>query len=61
MEAHYRQMIFVKDQKITNMERRIENVGQNLDSIISSRLFEKGNQLIYEQDSSNRILDIFKK
>jgi hypothetical protein len=43
------------------MERRFENIAKNLDSIISSRLFEKGNQLIYELDSSNRILGIFKK
>ena len=29
--------------------------------MINSRLFEKGNQLIYELDASNRLIEIYKK
>jgi len=46
----------MKDQKINWLEHRINQIGLNLENIIDSRLFEKGNQLIYELDSSNRLL-----
>jgi hypothetical protein len=46
-ESHYRRMIYIKDQKITDMQRRIDNTGKNLDNLINAKLFEKGNQLIY--------------
>ena len=39
----------------------MKNIGLNLENIIDARLFEKGNQLIYELDSSNRILGLFKE
>ena len=42
------------------MEHRFSNIEKNLHSIISSRLFEKGNQMIYELDQSNRVLSIYK-
>jgi len=48
--------IYVKDQKIKVMESRILNTHINIENIIAARLFEKGNQLIYELDSSNRVL-----
>lgn len=38
----------------------MRNIGVNLENIIDARLFEKGNQLIYELDSSNRVLSLFK-
>ena len=40
-------MIYVKDQKIDDMDRRIKNTSKNIENIISAKLFEKGNQLIY--------------
>ncbi len=43
------------------MENRIRNIGQNLECIISAKISEKGNQLVYELDSSNRILSIYKQ
>ena len=42
-ESHYRRMIYIKDQKIADMQRRIDNTGKNLDNVISAKLFEKGN------------------
>lgn len=51
----------MKDQKINWLEHRISAIGTNLENIIDSRLFEKGNQLIYELDSSNRLLQLFKR
>lgn len=60
MEENYRSLIYVKDQKIKTLEHRMRNIGINLENIIDARLFEKGNQLIYELDSSNRILSLYK-
>ena len=60
MEDNYRTLVYQKDQKISSLEHRIKNIGLNLENIIDARLFEKGNQLIYELDSSNRVLSLFK-
>ena len=43
------------------MERRIKNSAKNIENIISAKLFEKGNQLIYQLDSSSRLLILFKQ
>ena len=59
-EEHYKQLLFVKDQQIKTLENRISNIGLNLENIIEGRLFEKGNLLVYELDSANRILNLFK-
>jgi len=56
MEENYRALIYTKDQHIKTLQARLTNIGINLENIIDARLFEKGNQLIYELDSSNRIL-----
>ena len=42
------------------LDHRIVNISENLDSIIDARIFEKGNNLIYELDSCNRLLRLFK-
>lgn len=43
------------------MQRRLDNIGKNLDNLISAKLFEKGNQLIYQLDCTSRILILFKQ
>lgn len=53
-EAHYINMLYIKDRKIENLESRIANTQENLDKLINSKMYEKGNQLIYELDSVNR-------
>jgi hypothetical protein len=47
--------------KIKTLTNRLKRIGSNQESVIDSRLFEKGNQMIYELDSSNRVLSIYKK
>lgn len=54
-------MIYIKDQKITDMQRRIDNTGKNMDNLINAKLFEKGNQLIYQLDNTSRLLILFKQ
>lgn len=43
------------------MERRIRSTAKNIENTISSKLFEKGNQLIYQLDSTSRLLTLFKQ
>ena len=59
-EAHYINLLYVKDRKIENLESRIANTQENLDKLINSKMYEKGNQLIYELDNVNRQLRLFK-
>ena len=59
-EGHLRHLLYNSERKINNLELRVGNLQVNLENIVNTRLFEKGNQLIYELDSSNRILKIFK-
>jgi hypothetical protein len=59
-EAHYINLLYVKDRKIENLESRIANTQENLDKLINSKMYEKGNQLIYELDTVNRQLRLFK-
>lgn len=59
-EAYYMQQLYIRDRKIVNLEGRINNTRENLDKLINSKMYEKGNQLIYELDSVNRQLRLFK-
>ena len=59
-EAHYINLLYMKDRKIENLEQRILNTQENLDKLINSKMYEKGNQLIYELDNVNRQLKLFK-
>ena len=60
-EEHYRNLIYYKDQRITDMEKRIESMSKNIENLISAKLFERGNQLIYQLDSTSRLLILFKQ
>jgi len=42
------------------MENRVETARENMDKLINSKMYEKGNQLIYELDQVNRQLRLFK-
>ena len=59
-EQHYITLLYIKDRKIENLEERINNTRDNLDKLINSKMYEKGNQLIYELDLVNRQLRLFK-
>ena len=41
--AHYQSLLYCKNRKIENMQQRFDTIALNLDSIIASRMFEKGN------------------
>jgi hypothetical protein len=53
-------MLYVKDRQIENLQARINQTQENLDKLINSKMYEKGNALIYELDNVNRQLRLFK-
>jgi len=59
-ESHYINLLYSKDRKIENLEFRISKTQENLDKLINSKMYEKGNHLIYELDNVNRQLRLFK-
>mmetsp|Transcript_1933 Transcript_1933/g.1846 ORF Transcript_1933/g.1846 Transcript_1933/m.1846 type:complete len:131 (+) Transcript_1933:224-616(+) len=59
-ESHYISLLYVKDRKIESLEERMKVLRENLDKLINSKMYEKGNQLIYELDQVNRQLRLFK-
>jgi hypothetical protein len=59
-EAHYVNLLYVKDRQIENLQGRISQTQENLDKLINSKMYEKGNSLIYELDNVNRQLRLFK-
>ena len=60
-ESHYRRLVYIKDRQVSSMQNRIENQGKNLENLINAKLFEKGNQLIYQLDCTSRLLILFKQ
>lgn len=43
-------MLYCKDQKIDSLERRLEEQVAIIDKMVNSRMYEKGNQIVYELD-----------
>lgn len=53
-------MLYCKDQKIDSLERRLEEQVAIIDKMVNSRMYEKGNQIVYELDQANRSLKLLK-
>ena len=54
-------LIYSKDQRIMSLEKRALLQQKNIENLINGKLFEKGNQLIYQLDSQSRLLTLFKQ
>jgi hypothetical protein len=59
-EQHYRELLYAKDQKIEHLERRIAEQVRVVDKMVNSRMYEKGNAIVYELDQANRSLKLLK-
>ena len=49
-EYHYLDLLYLKDQKIDSLERRISEQVRIVDKIVNSRLYQRGNQIVYDLD-----------
>ena len=59
-QQHYLDLLYIKDQKIESLERRLEEQTRIVDKMVNSRMYEKGNQIVYELDQANRALKMLK-
>ena len=50
----------IKNQKIETLEKRLEDQVTIIDKMVNSKMYEKGNQIVYELDQANRSLKILK-
>jgi hypothetical protein len=48
--VQYENMLYSKDQQLLNMENKLRQAKEELSRIVNTRVFARGNQLIYELD-----------
>lgn len=58
---HLKHLIYIKDTRIDNMQRKLSMVSDNITRIVNSRIYEKGNALIFELDKSSRELRFYQE
>ena len=49
-EQQLLEMLYCKDQKIENLERRISEQTRIIDKMVNAKMYEKGNAIVYELD-----------
>ncbi|CDW82479.1 UNKNOWN [Stylonychia lemnae] len=59
-QIQYENMIYIKDRQLLNMEEKLKHAKRELDKIIRTKVFSKGNQLVYELDTCTRQLRMIK-
>lgn len=57
---HYENTLYQKDQQLLNMESKLKKAKEELNRIVNTRVFARGNQLIYELDHTQRQLRLVK-
>lgn len=56
----YENMLYTKDMQLLNMENKLKHAKEELNKIINTKVFSRGNNLIYELDISSRQLRLMK-
>lgn len=59
-EQHLQHLVYVRERQAKYYQRKNEQFVNDIDTIINSKMTEKGNQMIYELDTSNRQLRMLK-
>lgn len=54
MLEHQKNLIYIKDTRVEALKRKFRLVNDNITRIVNSRIYEKGNALIFELDRSLR-------
>ena len=50
----YENMLYTKDMQLINLENKLKHAKEELNKIINTKVFSRGNNLIYELDMSTR-------
>jgi len=56
----YENMIYIKDRQLLNLENKLRTAKQEMNKIINTKVFSRGNNLVYELDTVNRQLRLMK-
>ena len=56
----YENLLYIKDRQLLNLENKLSTAKQELNKIVNTKVFSRGNNLIYELDMSNRQLRLMK-
>jgi len=59
-EQHLYNLLYVKDQQILSLERRMERQVREIDKMVNARMYEKGNRIVFELDQTHRQLKLLK-
>ena len=50
----YENLLYTKDKQLLNMEYKLKHAKEELNRIINTKVFSRGNNLIYELDVATR-------
>jgi hypothetical protein len=56
----YENLIYVKDRQLLNLESKLSQAKIEMNKIVNTKVFSRGNNLIYELDMTNRQLRMLK-
>lgn len=56
----YENLLYTKDMQLMNLENKLKHAKEELNKIINTKVFARGNNLIYELDLSTRQLRMMK-
>ena len=47
-------LLYIKDRQLVNMEEKLKHAKDEIDKIINTKVFSKGNSMVYEMDFTGR-------
>lgn len=56
----YENLLYSKDQQLLNLEAKLKHAKEEINKIVNTKVFSRGNNLIYELDKSARQLRLIK-
>jgi hypothetical protein len=56
----YENLLYIKDRQLLNLETKLRTAKVELNKIVNTKVFSRGNNLIYELDMTNRQLRLMK-
>lgn len=56
----YENLLYNKDQQLLNLEAKLKHAKEEINKIVNTKVFSRGNNLIYELDKSARQLRLIK-
>ena len=52
--VQYENLLYIKDRQLLNLENKLRVAKQEMNKIVNTKVFSRGNNLIYELDMTTR-------